>query len=289
MRVLLTGSSGQLGTALRRLAPPDFEIVAFDRAQLDVRNASHVGELVRQFQPDVLINAAAYTSVDRAESEETLAFEVNADAPRLLAEAVVTVDARLIHVSTDFVFAGDRPVPYGPDAETKPLSEYGRSKLAGEHAVARTLGKSGTIVRTSWLYAPHGRNFVLAMLRLLETRDSVGVVYDQVGSPTWASSVARAIWALCRRPDVHGIQHWADDGVASWYDFAVAIQEEALQRGLLEQRVPIRAIRSSEYPTLAVRPAYSVLDKSRTVAALGFGPPHWRDNLRAMLDELAGA
>lgn len=289
MRVLLTGANGQLGTAMRRQAPAGTEVFAFDRTKLDVRDIASIRESVRQCQPEVVINATAYTAVDRAESEPAVAFAANEDGPRLLAESAATVNARLIHVSTDFVFAGDRPVPYDIDDQTRPLSVYGRSKLAGEHAVLSTLGSAATVVRTSWLYASRGKNFVLTMLRLLESRESVGVVYDQVGSPTWASSLARAIWALCGRPDIHGTQHWSDDGVASWYDFAVAIQEEALARGLLDRRVPIRAIRTSEYPTPAGRPRYSVLDKRRTVDALGFGPLHWRENLRLMLDELARA
>ena len=289
MKVLLTGANGQLGSALRNLAPPDVDMVALDRCQLDVRDPRQVNDTTDRWRPEVVINAAAYTSVDKAETEHSLAFAVNTEAPRLLAEAAAKVNARLIHPSTDFVFAGDRAIPCDVDAETQPLSAYGWSKLEGERAVAGVLGTAATVVRTSWLYASHGRNFVLTMLRLLKTRESVDVVYDQVGSPTWASSLASAIWALCRRPDIHGIQHWSDDGVASWYDFAVAIQEEALARGLLERRVPIRAILTRDYPTPAERPRYSVLDKHRTVAALGFGPPHWRENLRRMLDELARA
>lgn len=289
MKVLLTGANGQLGSALRDLAPPDVEMVALDRVQLDVRDFQQVTEATRRCRPEVVINAAAYTMVDKAETEGLLAFAVNAEAPRLLAEAAAQVNARLIHPSTDFVFAGNRPIPADVDAETQPRSAYGRSKLAGERAVIDVLGTAATVVRTSWLYASRGRNFVLTMLHLLATRESVGVVYDQVGSPTWTNSLARAIWTMCARPDIHGIQHWSDDGVASWYDFAVAIQEEALARRLLKRRVPVRAIRTSEYPTPAERPRYSVLDKHRTVGALGYGTLHWRENLRLMLDELARA
>ena len=289
MKVLLTGANGQLGSALRRLVPPEVKLVALDRSHLDLRDSARVKEAVCQLKPNIVINAAAYTSVDMAETEQRLAFEINAMSTRAMAEAAATINARLVFASTDFVFPGDRPVPYDVNSETQPLSAYGRSKLAGEHAVIDVLGAAVTVVRTSWLYSARGTNFVLTMLRSLGSRDSVGVVYDQVGSPTWAPSLARAIWALCARPDIHGVQHWSDDGVASWFDFAVAIQEEALARGLLKRHVPIKAIRTSEYPTPANRPRYSVLDKQSTIQALGFAPPHWRENLRLMLDELTNA
>jgi dTDP-4-dehydrorhamnose reductase len=289
VRALLTGATGQLGSALRRTAPLGVEVFAFDQSELDIRNATLVGEAVRRTRPQLLINAAAYTAVDRAEAEPSLALEVNAGAPRALADAAASVDARMIQVSTDFVFAGDRAVPYDVGAETGPLSVYGQSKLAGEQAVIGVLGTAATVMRTSWLYGSPGNNFVLTMIRLLQDRGSVDVVYDQVGCPTWVESLASAIWALARRPEVNGIQHWSDHGVASWYDFAVAIQEEAIERGLLDRQVPIRAIRTSQYPTPARRPAYSVLDKGHTVAALGLEPAHWRTNLRLMLDELTRA
>ena len=289
MKVLVTGGSGQLGTALRRLAPAGVDVVTADVQELDIADAAQVGREMRRIGPALVINAAAYTQVDKAESDREAAFRVNGLAPRLLAEAAAAQKAHLIHVSTDFVFSGDRPVPYEPDAATGPLSVYGESKLAGEQAVLAALGAAATVVRTSWLYAADGRNFVKTMLSLMATRDSIGVVVDQVGSPTWASSLARAIWDMARNPAIHGIQHWADEGVASWYDFAVAIQEEALARGLLTRAIPVQAIPASAYPTPARRPRYSVLDKSRTASLLGYRPPHWRQSLRNMLDELAAA
>ena len=207
--------------------------------------------------------------------------------PVFLAEAARAVGARLIHVSTDFVFAGDRAVPYEAEAARAPLNAYGRTKLAGELAVQRILGDRAVILRTSWLYAAHGRNFVLTMLRLMATRESIGVVFDQVGSPTWADSLADAVWAIVQDPSINGPQHWCDAGVASWFDFAVAIQEEAVIRGLLTRAIPIRAIGTEDYPTPARRPRYSVLDTRRTAGLLGRAPAHWRQNLRKMLDELA--
>jgi dTDP-4-dehydrorhamnose reductase len=287
VKALLTGAGGQLGTTLRRLAPAGVEVVALDRSALDVGDPDQVARTMVLHSPDVIINAAGYTAVDRAETERDAAFRVNANGPRWLAEAASGLGARLIHVSTDFVFGGDRPVPYGTADVATPASTYGQSKLAGEEAVLTTLGHSATIVRTSWLYAGQGRNFVGTMLHLLATRDSIDVVFDQVGTPTWANSLAGALWSIATRTDIHGIQHWSDEGVASWYDFAVAIQEEALLRGSLERRVPIRAIRSGDFPTPARRPQYSVLDKGATADLLGYRPAHWRENLRRMLDERA--
>ena len=286
MKVLLTGAAGQLGTALRQSVAEGVDIVATDEQDLDICDPAGVASAISDERPELLINAAAYTQVDRAESDREIAFEVNAAGPRLLAEALAAVGGRMIHVSTDFVFAGDRPVPYAPDDPTSPLSVYGETKRAGEAAVLARLGVRAAVVRTSWLYSTTGRNFVRTMLTLMASRDSLGVVYDQVGSPTSAASLARAIWAVAERAHVHGLQHWADRGVASWYDFAVAIQEEAIVRGLLAKAIPIRAIRSADYPTPARRPSFSVLDTRRTAAELGFDPPHWRQSLRNMLDEL---
>jgi dTDP-4-dehydrorhamnose reductase len=163
---------------------------------------------------------------------------------------------------------------------------YGRSKLAGERAVLGAPHVSAVVVRTAWLYAAKGRNFVNTMLRLMSTRESIGVVMDQVGSPTWAKSLAAAIWGVVRNPAIRGVQHWCDAGVASWYDFAVAIQEEALSRRLLDRRIPLHAIRTADYPTPARRPKYSVLDTRQTTMELGLSPLHWRENLRRALDEL---
>ena len=285
MKVLLTGAYGQLGAALRRSAPSAMTLVALGRPDLDIVDESRVRETLARHAPDLVINAAAYTRVDQAESAESLAYRVNAIGPRVLAEALAKLESRLIHVSTDFVFSGKRPTPYTVTDAAEPGTVYGRSKLAGEQAVLSTLKSRAVVVRTSWMYAAEGSNFVSTMLRLMETRDSLGVVSDQIGTPTWSNSLAEAIWEVARRPNVDGVHHWSDEGVASWYDFAVAIQEEALERGLLARPIPVHAIRTSDYPTAACRPVYSVLDKRTTIRALGRSPPHWRANLRAMLDQ----
>ena len=287
MKVLLFGPTGQLGSALLQRVPAGVEVVAVPQQELDFGEPEAIQRAVQREAPGLVINAAAYTQVDRAEAERDAAFQVNAEAPRAIAEAVAGLGARMIHVSTDFVFAGDRPEPWDVDAATGPLNVYGESKLAGERAVLEVLGSRATVVRTSWLYAVQGQNFVRTMLNLMRTRESLGVVSDQVGSPTWAASLAGAVWDMAVRPEIEGLQHWSDEGVASWYDFAVAIQEEGLARGLLERAIPIRAIRTEDYPTPARRPRYSVLDKRRTATRLGYAPPHWRVSLRNMLDELA--
>jgi len=289
MRVVVLGAGGQLGAALIACAPPEALLSAHTHAAIDIGDEALLNRLLPPLAPQLIINAAAYTQVDAAESDEKAAFRSNSLGPGLLAAFARDAGARLIHVSTDFVFDGNRSSPYQVDSEPRPLGAYGRSKLAGERAVLGALPDNSVVLRSAWLYAAKGRNFVNTMLRLMATRESIGVVMDQVGSPTWATSLAATVWAIAQNPAIRGIQHWCDAGVASWYDFAVAIQEEALGRRLLDRRIPVRAIRTMDYPTPARRPSYSVLDTRHTVALLGFSPPHWRDNLRKTLDELVTA
>ena len=286
MRVLVTGVSGQVGWELARSVPPGVTLEAADRSALDLA-ADDVAARVMARRPDVIINAAAYTAVDRAESEPALAHRINAEGAAAVARAARELGARLVHVSTDFVFDGSASRPYAPGSPTAPLGAYGASKLAGERLVTQASAGSAVIVRTAWVYSAHGNNFVKTMLRLMRERDRVTVVADQVGTPTWARLLAGALWDVALRTDVGGVLHWTDLGVASWYDFAVAIQEEALARGLLARAVPVEPIRTEDYPTPARRPAYSVLDKSEALAVLAAPRLHWRAALRAMLDELA--
>lgn len=286
MKVLITGSGGQLGLELRRTMPAGCTMQGFDLDRLDVTDLISVIDAVRIDQPDVIINCAAYTAVDKAESDSELAFAVNGRGAGNLAQAAATVGAKLIHVSTDFVFDGTKSRPYLTDDATNPVSVYGASKLDGELRVADAI-ENVVILRTAWLYSPYGANFVKTMLRLMREKDSMGVIADQIGTPTWAGGLAQCIWIMARRPDIRGIHHWTDAGAASWYDFAVAIQEEALIRGLLDKAIPINPIRTEDYPTPARRPNYSVLDKTHTWQALGVKSPHWRVTLRAVLDEIA--
>ncbi|MBX9816039.1 MAG: dTDP-4-dehydrorhamnose reductase [Sphingomonas sp.] len=280
MNVLITGAKGQLGRALIATAPADMVLDATDVAELDIGDAEAVRQYVRASAPRLVINAAAYTAVDKAESEEALAHRINADAVGHLSAAAAEVGASLVHVSTDFVFDGSASKPYAPDATPNPLGAYGRTKLAGERAA----GPDALIVRTAWVYAAQGQNFVRTMLRLMAERDEVRVVADQIGTPTFATGLAEALWALAAR-GARGIHHYTDSGCASWYDFAVAIQEEALACGRLARAVPIVPIATADYPTPAARPSYSVLDKRATVALLGVAP-HWRAQLRKMFEEL---
>ncbi len=288
-KVLITGASGQVGSALVASAPPQAELRALGRKELDVGDAAAVRAAVADFQPQLIINAAAYTAVDKAESEPDLADALNAQAPRHLAEAARDMDGcRLLHISTDYVFIGRAARPYLPSDVTDPLSVYGRTKLAGERAVLGVLGERAVVLRTAWVYAPQGKNFLLTMLRLMRERGAVRVVADQKGTPTAAASIARALWKIAELPEMHGVHHWTDDGVTSWYEFAVAIAEDALAAGVLSQPASVTAITTAEYPTVAHRPANSALDTRATVKQLGIAPTQWRQSLRSTLAEMAG-
>jgi dTDP-4-dehydrorhamnose reductase len=286
-RALVTGAGGQLGRALVAAAPAAWQVVPCRRAELDVSDADAVGDAFRRERPALVINAAAFTGVDQAETTPDPAWAVNARGAGRVARAAALVGARLIHLSTDFVFDGAQGHPYLPQDHPNPLGVYGRTKLEGEREVERELDGRALVLRTAWLYAAEGRNFVHTMLRAMRERDVVGVVADPTGSPTWARSLAAAIWRLAERPELRGVHHWTDAGTASWYDFAVAIQEEALVLGLLDRAVPVLPLRTGEFPAAARRPPFSVLDKTATWSALGGPPPHWRVNLRRMLGELA--
>lgn len=280
MKVCVTGVNGQVGKALLASAPAEATIEAVDRTRLDLSDSAAIAGFVTETRPDLVINAAAYTAVDRAESESDAAFAVNRDAVAAFAGALAGTGGKLVTVSTDFVFDGTSPRAYRPDDPRNPLSAYGRSKAAGEDAA----GKDALIVRTAWVHAAGGANFVRTMLRLMGEKDSLGVVADQIGAPTWATGLATTIWGLAAE-GATGVWHHSDAGVASWYDLAVAIQEEALALGLLSRAIPIHPIATSAYPTPARRPAFSLLDSTATRELLGDHFTHWRVNLRHMLEE----
>jgi len=284
-RILITGSAGQLGFELLRRCPEGIECQGVDLPELDITNREQVARLAGDFRPEVLVNAAAYTAVDKAESDEAAALAVNVDGPANLAAVARKAGARMIHISTDFVFDGSGKRPYREDDPPDPLGVYGRTKLLGEEAVLREL-PGAVIIRTSWLYSSHGNNFVQTMLRLMGEKPRLKVVDDQIGSPTWAGGLAEAVLTTIRNPKARGIYHWSDSGSLSWYQFAVAIQEEALVQGLLDKPVEIVPVPGSEYPTPARRPAYSVMDTSKISRELGLFPAPWRENLRLMLKEL---
>jgi dTDP-4-dehydrorhamnose reductase len=281
MKALITGANGQLGRALAVRAPASIELIALPSAQLDIGDRAAVDAAFIDHAPAIVINAAAYTKVDVAEEFPDLADRVNHLGVAHLAQAAQHSGARMVHISTDFVFDGMASHPYRPDAPTAPLNVYGATKLAGETAA----GQQSLIIRTSWLYSSYGNNFVATMLRLMRERPVLRVVDDQVGTPTSALSLADALWKLAVTVNV-GVMHYSDSGVASWYDFAVAIMEDAITIGLLDQTIDIIPIPSSAYPTPAKRPHYSVLDKSDTIEALGYAPPHWRASLRDVLEAI---
>lgn len=280
MRVLITGANGQLGGALQRLAPAWAEINAIDVDDCDLTDVPMLRARLTVEAPDLILNAAAYTAVDKAEGDENLARAINSEAVAAMVEAMAETGGKVVHVSTDYVFDGTASSPYAPDAPRNPQSAYGRTKAEGEYH----LRPEDVLVRTAWVYEAGGANFVRTMIRLMKERDELGVVSDQIGAPTWATGLARTIWGLVEK-QATGTFHHSDAGVASWYDFAVAIGEEALARGLIARMPRIRPITTADYPTPANRPAFSLLDCRATREALGEEPVHWRTNLRLMLDE----
>jgi dTDP-4-dehydrorhamnose reductase len=289
MKVLITGSGGQLASELTKSAPDHFHVSDLSVNELDITCADAVHAVVDRIRPDVLINGSAYTAVDKAESDEETAHQVNAQGPRNLAAAASSIGCKLIQPSTDFVFDGDSDIPWGIDSKTNPLSVYGRTKRDGELAVLNECSAPWTIVRTAWVYSATGSNFVRSMLGFMKDGRDLRIINDQQGTPTWARSLASAIWSIIDR-EIVGIQHWTDDGNTSWYGFACAIAEIGVETGMLASMPNIDPIPTSEYPTPATRPAYSVLDKSETwqlLAGADCMPPlDWKKNLRTMMLEL---
>jgi dTDP-4-dehydrorhamnose reductase len=287
-RLALIGANGMLARKVRELAPPYYEVVGFDLPEFDLTNREQVLDEMVRLQPAVIVNCAAYTNVDGCESREELATRVNGAGPGYLAAAAQVVGAVLAHISTDYVFAGDKGRPYEEDDPTGPLSAYGRSKLAGEQAIVASGLTHYFILRTSWLYGPGGKNFVETMLRLAAERDELRVVADQIGSPTYTGDLAQAIYrllAVADQPDVFGIYHLADLGECSWYDFAAEIISQARQMGEIlrvEQVVPIV---TSDYPLPAPRPAYSVFSKEKYLTVTRTPLPHWQESLALYLRE----
>ena len=283
MRVMLAGAAGQLGRELQNTRPPGIDLVALDRGKLDITSREQVLDLAAEICPQMIVNAAAYTAVDGAETRPDLAVQVNAEGPGYLARAAQVQGAQLIHISTDFVFDGGTDTPYKPQAEARPLGVYGHSKLAGERRVHEIL-PSAVILRTSWVYSQYGNNFVKTLLQRLAERDEVQVVNDEVGAPTWARGLAEAIWACTGRSELRGIWHWTDAGQCSRYEFASAIAGAAMDAGLLQRAATVEPIPGSDYPTPAQRPPFSVLDCTATEAELNLRRQPWREQLRKMLE-----
>lgn len=288
--IALLGAGGQLGKTLQAdwaaNAPSEWQLHAFTRAELDIRSPEQLAQRLDPLAIQVVVNAAAYTRVDRAESERDRAMAINRDGVAHLAQWVAARGCRLIHVSTDFVFDGRAGQPRQPGDATAPLNHYGQSKRAGELAVLAACADRAVILRTGWLYSRYQPNFVTTMLRLMSEREQLGVVSDQVGTPTSTHSLGRLIARIVQDEEASGVFHWSDAGVASWYDFAVAIQEEALAAGLLHRAIPVSPISTADYPTPASRPAYSVLDKTASYRRFEMAATHWREELRQVIAEL---
>ncbi len=299
MKILITGASGQLGQALLSSKPSlinkrHVEIIPFTHSDLDLTNHLACREVIEQIKPDWLINAAAYTAVDKAESEANLAFAVNSLGPASLAEALDENGGQMLHLSTDFVFNGQQSTPYEPEDPISPQSIYGQSKAEGEKKVLDALGERALLLRTSWVYGPVGKNFLLTMLKLhdlkVKRRETLDVVADQIGCPTCTSGLATACWKLVESREI-GLQfpqihHWSDTGVASWFDFAVAIGDLAVDLGILSSSAQVNPIKTASYPTAAKRPNFSLLDSWQTRAYLKLDAMHWRKALHSVLSIL---
>lgn len=273
-KVLVTGANGQLGCSLRKMAGenPDYDFIYTDKDSLDITDENALSEFFFSNKPHTVLHFAAYTAVDRAESDKEACRALNLEATRLIATLSEKHSCRLLFVSTDFVFDGVKSSPYLPNDAANPLSEYGRTKAEAEKAV-RELCSRSLIVRTSWLYSEFGANFVKTMRRLGSEKSEIGVVFDQVGTPCYASDLAKAILACLKRDWDGRTLHFSNEGVCSWYDFARKIME------LSHLDCKVRPIRSVDYPTPATRPSFSVLDKSETKAFLSIDIPHWEDSL----------
>jgi len=284
-RILLAGAGGQVGIALQQQMPGAVKLLALDRKGLDITDTKAVAEVVKSFRPDWIINAAAYTAVDKAESEPEAAFAINREGAANLARAAELVKARMVHISTDYVFDGRQARPYKPDDPVNPLNVYGESKLAGESAIREVLGDNLLIIRTAWVYAAHGKNFLTTMLRLMREQDELRVVEDQIGTPTSAVSLASVI-LMSVSSNLTGIHHCTDAGVASWYDFAIAIRELVTDLDIKSCR--IHPIQTVEYQTPAKRPICSVLDKTSLRASGVTHEVSWWGALHDVLSPVSG-
>lgn len=277
MKVLLTGANGQLGRCFQDRLPADWQILATDSAELDITNLAQVTATVNAFKPDAIVNAAAYTAVDKAESEVELAERINATGPAHLTNVAAQHGIRLVHVSTDYVFDGNANTPYSEESQTNPLSVYGVTKLAAERAVSAA-APDAIIVRTAWVFSEYGNNFVKTMLRLGKERDALSIVDDQRGCPTYAGDLAQAIITLLQQQAAGGIYHYAGDKEVSWFEFAQAIFTVAVQKAVLSKAPTLTPITTAQHPTPAHRPAYSTLAGDK-IKGLGIALSDWQGTL----------
>ena len=282
MNILVTGCNGQLGNEIQLLEReyPQHQWYNTDVQELDITDVNAIRQFVLEHQIDGIINCAAYTAVDKAEEQEELCTKLNAEAPAYLASAVGSRGGWMIQISTDYVFDGTSHVPYVEDDDTCPNSVYGRTKLVGELNVQKLCEKS-MIIRTAWLYSTFGNNFVKTMIRLGKERSELGVIFDQIGTPTYAHDLAQVIMTVVRKGIVPGVYHFTNEGVISWYDFAKAIHRIA---GI--KTCHVRPLHTAEYPTPARRPHYSVLDKTKIKKVYGIEIPYWEDSLKDCLEKI---
>jgi dTDP-4-dehydrorhamnose reductase len=290
-KILLTGITGQVGTELEKTLAPLGEIIGVNRQTMDLGQPETIPQVIEQIKPDIIINTAAYTAVDKAETETELALTINGKSPGVMAESAAKLKIPLIHISTDYVFDGEKNLPYLEEYPTNPLGAYGKSKLVGEEAIKQTTADY-LILRTAWVYGSFGGgNFVKTMLRLGSQREELRIVSDQIGSPTWAFNIALTVTELVKKilakeDLLKQTYHFTNSGVASWYDFSVAIFEEAKELGFPLVVKKVTPITTKEYPTPAKRPPFSVLSNKKLSDVIGNYPPHWRDSLRQMLKQL---
>ena len=287
MNIVVIGKSGQLAFELsRELENSAHQVTFLGRDDIDITSSESIDATLASLSVDVLINASAYTAVDKAEEDTEACNAINTLAVKNLATFCKASGAFMVHVSTDYVFNGHKGSPYLTDDPIEPQGEYGKSKAAGEKALLEILPEASCLIRTAWVYSSHGNNFVKTMLRLMADKPQLTVIDDQIGTPTWAKGLAEACVSAAVN-NTRGVYHWTDEGVASWYDFALAIQELGIDKGLLDKAIPVLPIPSSQYPTPAKRPHYSVLDKQTAREAFAScKPTHWRKQLASMLDEL---
>jgi len=290
VKIIVIGKSGQLAWELSQLSSAEHEVVCLGRSDVDIANVSSLIDSLNKHNAEGVVNASAYTAVDQAESDIENAYALNAHAVGNIAKACKSLTIPLVHISTDFVFQGDKGSPYLPEDEINPLGIYGASKADGEKLITESYPENSVIIRTSWVYSTHGNNFVKTMLHLMSIKPELGIISDQIGSPTYAKGLAKACILSFNNigHKLNGIHHYTDTGVASWFDFAIAIQHIGLELGLLDKKIPINPISTSQYPTPAKRPHYSVLDKSSLVEALPeISLIHWHEQLRNMMPELS--
>ena len=288
MNIAIIGKSGQLAFELaRELKSTQHSVTYLGRDDIDITSAASIEEKLSPLSLDVVINASAYTAVDKAEEDTDACNAINALAVKNLATFCKASGAFMVHVSTDYVFNGYKGAPYLTNDPIEPQGAYGRSKAEGEKALLEILPEASCLIRTAWVYSSHGNNFVKTMLRLMADKPQLTVIDDQIGTPTWAKGLAEVCLCAAVNKTV-GVYHWTDEGVASWYDFALAIQQLGIEKGLLDKAIPVLPIPSSQYPTPAKRPHYSVLDKQTARTAFAScQPTHWRTQLASMLDELS--